>query len=154
MSNLHDGYQAVLDAMARGLEPDPNLTVDVWSDEYMQIPKSTGSNEAGKYRTSRTPHAREVMRWLSDDHPCKRVALMVPRRKWLSLRSGRRYRAAGDKLESFGLVFPRPGRRRVKLLAGTRKSGVHIDPILKPAALAGKYCAHFMARRFPCADKP
>jgi phage terminase large subunit GpA-like protein len=76
MSALHDGYQAVLDAIARGLEPDPNLTVDVWSDEYMQIPKSTGSNEAGKYRTSRTPHARSVMRWLSDDHPCKRVALM------------------------------------------------------------------------------
>ena len=76
MSNMHNGYQAVLDAMARGMEPDPNLTVDAWSDEYMQIPKSTGSNEAGKYRTSRTPHAREVMRWLSDDHPCKRVALM------------------------------------------------------------------------------
>lgn len=76
MSNLRDGYQAVLDALARGMEPDPNLPVDVWSDEYMVIPKSTGSNEAGKYRTSRTPHAREVMRWLSDDHPCKRVALM------------------------------------------------------------------------------
>ena len=76
MSNLRDGYQAVLDAIARGMEPDPNLTVDAWSDEFMVIPKSTGSNEAGKYRTSRTPHAREVMRWLSDDHPCKRVALM------------------------------------------------------------------------------
>jgi phage terminase large subunit GpA-like protein len=76
MSNMHDGYQACLDAIARGMEPDPNLTVDAWSDEFMIIPKSTGSNEAGKYRTSRTPHAREVMRWLSDDHPCKRVALM------------------------------------------------------------------------------
>jgi phage terminase large subunit GpA-like protein len=73
---MRDGYQAVHDAVARGMEPDPNLTVDVWSDEFMVIPKSTGSNEAGKYRTSRTPHAREVMRWLSDDHPCKRVALM------------------------------------------------------------------------------
>lgn len=73
---MHDGYQACLDAIARGMEPDPNLTVDAWSDEFMVIPKSTGSNEAGKYRTSRTPHAREVMRWLSDDHPCKRVALM------------------------------------------------------------------------------
>lgn len=76
MSNMRDGYQACHDAIARGLEPDPNLTVDAWSDEFMVIPKSTGSNEAGKYRTSRTPHAREVMRWLSDDHPCKRVALM------------------------------------------------------------------------------
>ena len=76
MSNLHDGYQAVLDAIARGLEPDPNLTVDAWADRFMVIPKSTGSNEAGPYRTARTPHAREVMRALSDDHPCKRVVVM------------------------------------------------------------------------------
>lgn len=76
MSNMHDGYQAVLDAMARGLEPDPNLTVDDWADRYMVIPKSTGSNEAGPYRTARTPHAREVMMALSDNHPCKRVVVM------------------------------------------------------------------------------
>lgn len=66
MSDMHNGYQACLDAMARGLEPDPNLTVDVWSDRFMVIPKSTGSNEAGPYRTSRTPHAREVMLALLD----------------------------------------------------------------------------------------
>lgn len=76
MSNLHDGYQAVCDAIARGLEPDPNLKVDEWSDRFMQIPKSTGANDHGQYRTSRTPHAREVMWALSDDHPCKRVAVM------------------------------------------------------------------------------
>lgn len=76
MSNMYDGYQAVCDAMARGMEPDPNLTVDAWSDQFMVIPKSTGSNEAGPYRTSRTPHAREVMRALSDGHPCKRVVVM------------------------------------------------------------------------------
>jgi phage terminase large subunit GpA-like protein len=76
MSNLADGYAAVVDAMARGMEPDPNLTVDEWSDRFMIIPKSTGSNEAGPYRTSRTPHAREVMRALSDSHPCKRVVVM------------------------------------------------------------------------------
>lgn len=77
MSNMHDGYQAVCDALARGLEPDPNLTVDAWSDRYMVIPKSTGSNEAGPYNTARTPHAREVMRCLSDGHPCKRVVAKV-----------------------------------------------------------------------------
>lgn len=76
MTNLADGYQAVLDAVARGMEPDPNLTVDAWSDRYMIIPKSTGSNEAGPYRTARTPHAREVMRALSDSHPAKRVVVM------------------------------------------------------------------------------
>lgn len=66
----------VAGAFARGLEPDPNMTVDEWSDEYMIIPKSSGANEYGKYRTSRTPHARHVMRALSDNHPCKRVVLM------------------------------------------------------------------------------
>ncbi len=76
MSDISSGYQAVLDALARGLEPDPNLTVDEWADRFMVIPKSTGSNEAGPYRTARTPHAREVMRTLSDDHPCKRVVVM------------------------------------------------------------------------------
>lgn len=76
MSNVFDGYQQVMDAAARALEPDPNLTVDQWADRYMVIPKSTGSNEAGPYRTARTPHARDVMRALSDDHPCKRVVVM------------------------------------------------------------------------------
>ncbi len=76
MSNMHDGYQAVCDALARGMEPDPNLTVHKWADRYMVIPKSTGSNEAGPYRTARTPHARDVMLALSDNHPCKRVVVM------------------------------------------------------------------------------
>lgn len=77
MTTLQDGCDLALSAFARGLEPDPNLWLDEWSDTYMQIPKSTGSNEAGAYRTSRTPHAREVMRCLSDNHPCKRVVAMV-----------------------------------------------------------------------------
>ena len=64
------------EAFARGLQPDPNMTVDQWSDEFMIIPKDSGANEYGKYRTSRTPHARMVMQALSDNHPCKRVALM------------------------------------------------------------------------------
>jgi len=63
-------------AVARGLLPDPNMTVDAWADEHMIIPKESGANESGKYRTDRTPHAREVMRALSDNHPCKVVALM------------------------------------------------------------------------------
>jgi phage terminase large subunit GpA-like protein len=63
-------------AVARGLRPDPNMPVDEWADRYMIIPKSSGANEYGKYRTSRTPHARRVMQVLSDNHPCKRVVLM------------------------------------------------------------------------------
>lgn len=71
------GYQKLYDVLSQGLRPDLDLRVDEWSDEFMVIPKSTGSNEYGKYRTSRTPHAREVMRCLSDDHPCKVVVCMV-----------------------------------------------------------------------------
>ncbi|SFD83723.1 phage terminase large subunit family protein [Massilia yuzhufengensis] len=63
-------------ALARGLAPDPNMTVDAWADQYMIIPKESGANESGKYRTSRTPHARAVMEALSDSHWCKTVALM------------------------------------------------------------------------------
>lgn len=63
-------------SFARGLQPDPNLTVDVWADRYMIIPKESGANESGKYRTSRTPHAGAVMQALSDSHWCKTVVLM------------------------------------------------------------------------------
>lgn len=76
MSNVSDGYQAVLQAHARGFEPDPDMPVDEWADEYAFIPADSGANEHGKYRTSRTPHARAVMQWLSAQHPCKRVVLM------------------------------------------------------------------------------
>ena len=35
-----------------------------------------GAAEHGKYHTSRTPYAREVMRCLSPAHPCRRVVVM------------------------------------------------------------------------------
>ena len=73
--NLEEKHAALI-AFLRGLQPDPALSVQAWSDKYMIIPASTGSNESGPYRTSRTPHAREVMRCLSDDHPAKRVVVM------------------------------------------------------------------------------
>lgn len=74
--NMRDGYQVILDVIARGMEPDPNLPVDEWADEHAVIPKETGAAEPGKYRTSRTPHARLPMRCLSAGHPSKRVVVM------------------------------------------------------------------------------
>lgn len=62
-------------AFARGFEPDPNLPIDEWADKYMIIPKESGASEHGKYRSSRTPHARFVMRALSPSHQCKRVVV-------------------------------------------------------------------------------
>lgn len=74
--NLSDGYAAVMDAFSRGLLPDPDMSFDVWADTHMIIPADSGANEYGPYRSSRTPHARQVMRALSPDHHCKRVVVM------------------------------------------------------------------------------
>lgn len=70
-------YLKLYEILAASLKPDLSLAVDEWSDRFMIIPKSSGSNEYGQYKTDRTPHAREIMRCLSDDHPAKRVVCMV-----------------------------------------------------------------------------
>ncbi|MBV6287481.1 phage terminase large subunit family protein [Pseudomonas aegrilactucae] len=72
-----NGAEVYREAYCRGLKPDPELWVDEWADEYMRIPRDTGAAEPGKYRTERTPYAREPMRCLSPSHPCKRVVTMV-----------------------------------------------------------------------------
>jgi phage terminase large subunit GpA-like protein len=77
LNDLHDGYYLLLDAFARGIEPNSSKPVDVWADDNMVVPKETGASEPGQYKTARTPHARAVMRALSADHPCKRVVAKV-----------------------------------------------------------------------------
>ena len=76
MGAIADGGIAYLTGFHKGIEPDPDLWIDEWSDEYMRIPRGNGA-EPGKYRTERTPFAREVMRCLSPAHPAKRVVAMV-----------------------------------------------------------------------------
>lgn len=76
MNITADGAQAYVSGFMRGIEPDPSLWVDEWADEYMRIPRGNGA-EPGKYRTERTPFAREVMRCLSPEHPAKRVVAKV-----------------------------------------------------------------------------
>lgn len=76
-TEIPDGAEVYREAYFRGLTPDPDLWVDEWSDEYMRIPRDTGAAEPGKYRTARTPYAREPMRCLSPADPCKRVVTMV-----------------------------------------------------------------------------
>jgi phage terminase large subunit GpA-like protein len=80
MSNLSQGHaamQALLDAFARGCQPEPDMPIDQWSDTFMVIPKDSGANEYGKYQTDRTPHARAIMQALSAGNKCKRVVAMV-----------------------------------------------------------------------------
>ncbi|NHN79615.1 phage terminase large subunit family protein [Azotobacter chroococcum] len=72
-----DGAELYRLACQRGLQPDPDLWVDEWADEYMRIPRETGAAEPGPYRTERTPYAREPMRCLSPGHPARRVVTMV-----------------------------------------------------------------------------
>ncbi|EQM66105.1 phage terminase large subunit family protein [Pseudomonas tohonis] len=72
-----DGAAAYRSAYVRGLTPDPDLWIDEWADEFQRIPREAGAAEPGKYRTDRTPYAREPMRCLSPAHPSKRVVTMV-----------------------------------------------------------------------------
>lgn len=77
MTFYADGAEQYRSAYQRGLQPDPDLWVDEWADQYMRIPRETGAAEPGPYRTARTPYAREPMRCLSPGHPARRVVTMV-----------------------------------------------------------------------------
>lgn len=73
--SIGDGSAIYLCGFGKGLMPDPQLQIDAWADQYMIIPTKSGAAEAGPYRTDRTPYAREPMRCLSPDHPCRRVVV-------------------------------------------------------------------------------
>ena len=73
--NLHDGYALVLSAAIEAARPDPELRIDQWAEEFMELPKSAA--HPGKYRFERTPYARRVHQVLSPGHPCKRVVAKV-----------------------------------------------------------------------------
>jgi phage terminase large subunit GpA-like protein len=72
---MTQAMHVVAGAFAAGFLPDPNLPIDEWADRFMVIPKDSGASEYGEYRSSRTPHARFVMRCLSPSHRCKRVVV-------------------------------------------------------------------------------
>lgn len=63
------------DSFSEGLKPDPFFTVSEWADTYRILP-SKGAAEPGKFRTSRTPYAREIMDCLSPHSPVQRVVFM------------------------------------------------------------------------------
>ena len=73
--NLADGYELVLRAAIEAARPDPELRIDQWAEEFMELPKSAA--HPGKYRFERTPYARRVHQVLSPGHPCKRVVAKV-----------------------------------------------------------------------------
>jgi phage terminase large subunit GpA-like protein len=62
-------------AFADGMAPEPTLSVSAWADSYRFL-SSVASAEPGPWRTSRTPHLREIMDCLSPSHPAERVVVM------------------------------------------------------------------------------
>jgi phage terminase large subunit GpA-like protein len=70
-----DGAEELVRAWTAGLTPDPALTVSAWADRH-RILSPRGANEAGPWRTSRTPYLQELMDALSPRHPAQRVVFM------------------------------------------------------------------------------
>jgi phage terminase large subunit GpA-like protein len=58
-----------------GLKPDPIFTLDKWADNYRFLSQRAAA-EPGRWRTSRTPYLREIMRELSSDSPTQHIVFM------------------------------------------------------------------------------
>lgn len=56
----------VIKAYLGVLKPEPDLTVSQWADNYRYIARGT-SPEPGRWKTSRTPYAREIMDTFNTD---------------------------------------------------------------------------------------
>ena len=59
---------AWLEGFLEGIEPEKELTVSQWADEYRML-SSKASSEPGRFRTSRTPYLKEPMDCLSTSSP-------------------------------------------------------------------------------------
>jgi phage terminase large subunit GpA-like protein len=75
-SPFERGIAAWDDGWAAGWMPDPQITVSEWADQKRMLSQRAAS-EPGKWRTSRTPFAREIMDCLSDHHPAQEVVVMA-----------------------------------------------------------------------------
>ena len=70
-----DGKAIYCAAFADGLRPDPDLTVPAWCALHRMLPKKS-SPEPGKYRSSRTPYLRDVMKDLSPSSGISEIVVM------------------------------------------------------------------------------
>lgn len=71
--NIADGYQAIMNAAARAMQPDPVLYLDQWAEENIILRPPAAL--AGPYRLAHTPMARRVLQCLSPHHPATRVVV-------------------------------------------------------------------------------
>lgn len=67
-----DGAAIYRDAFKEALRPDSPLTVDEWADAH-RVLTSKASAEPGRWRTSRTPYLREILRCLSPSSSIRSV---------------------------------------------------------------------------------
>lgn len=74
---VRSGRQAYLEGARAGIMRSPPYWIDEWADENREL-TGVGSAEAGRWRTSRVPFAREIMRCLSPQDPCTIVTFMKP----------------------------------------------------------------------------
>jgi len=75
MSKVVRMINPLIAGIMNALKPDPRQSVSEWSDAN-RILTTEASAEAGKYRTSRTPYAREIMDSCSPMSPCNQVKVM------------------------------------------------------------------------------
>lgn len=71
---LADAYSLVGLAWSDGLSPDPDIGFDEWADTYRHLPPD--SSEPGKFRLSRTPFMRDILRDLSPASDIEEVVLV------------------------------------------------------------------------------
>lgn len=72
---MNDALAALRRTFLDALRPDALLTVSEWADAFRVLDPAT-SGEPGRWRTDRTPYAREPMDRLSPTDPCTMVVLM------------------------------------------------------------------------------
>ena len=75
MVDNYDGFVDIEKAWSDGLTPDPLLLVSEWADKYRVLPAKS-SDEAGRWRTQRTPYLKEIMDSLSPSSPIEKVTFM------------------------------------------------------------------------------
>lgn len=70
-----DGARVFCDALAAAVRPRQRLSVSQWADAHRVLsPKA--SDQAGPWRTSRTPYLQEIMDCLSERSPVRTVVVM------------------------------------------------------------------------------
>lgn len=73
---MNDAAKIYRDAFKEGLTPDSDMTVSEWADAFRMLSQKS-SAEPGRFRTSRTPYAKEIMDELSPSSPTQEVIWMA-----------------------------------------------------------------------------